>query len=92
MKDLDVLESKMKSRTKNFDEKYALAKLRLEIALQISQAREKAGLTQKELAVKLRTTQSVVSRIESGNQNLSLDMLYKIAEAVGKKRVSVMFG
>lgn len=92
MKDLDLLESKIKSRTKNFDQKYALAKMRLEIALQISQAREKAGLTQKELAHKLRTTQSVVSRIESGNQNLSLDMLYKIAGAIGKKHVSVMFG
>lgn len=89
MKDLEVLESKLRDRIKQFDEKYALAKMKLEIALQISDAREKAGLTQKQLATKLHTTQSVVSRIESGNQNLSLDMLYKVAEAVGKKQVLV---
>jgi len=86
-----MLERKMRRKIKRFDEKYALARMRLEVALQISDVREQAGLTQEELARKLKTTQSVISRIESGKQNLSLDMLYKIAEAVGKKQVQVAF-
>ena len=53
--------------------------------------REKAGLSQKDLALKLKTTQSVISRIENGKQNISLDMLQKIANALGKKSVHVSF-
>jgi len=34
-------------------------------------------------AARLKTTTSVVSRIESGNQNLSVDTVEKIAEALG---------
>ncbi len=65
--------------------------MRLELAIQIANEREKAGLSQKELAKKLKTTQSVISRIENGKQNISLDMLQKIANALGKKSVHVSF-
>ncbi len=91
MNDLDKLESKLRKQIKNFDEKYSTAKIRLELAIQIANEREKAGLSQKELAKKLNTTQSVISRIENGKQNISLDMLQKIANALGKKSVHVSF-
>lgn len=54
----------------------------LRIGVAISEAREKAGVSQDVLAKKLRTTQSVISRIEHGNQNLSLSMLAKIAHVL----------
>jgi len=91
MTDLELLETKLRKNIRAFDEKYLQAKSKLELALKIAAAREKAGLTQKQLAVKLKTTQSVISRIETGKQNLSVDMLYKIAEAVGKKEVYIAF-
>jgi ribosome-binding protein aMBF1 (putative translation factor) len=60
-----------------------------EVALQMQQAREKAGLTQAEIARRMKTTQSVVSRIESG-ANASLDTLLRYARACDR-RLQVKF-
>lgn len=54
----------------------------LVLADEISRAREKAGLTQSGLGQAIGTTQSVISRIENGGQNLTLAMLHKIATAL----------
>jgi len=45
-------------------------------------ARKQRGLTQHQLAELLNTSQSAVHRIEAGNQNLSLDMINRIATAL----------
>lgn len=91
MSDLDLLEKDLRKRIRNFDRRYSQAQARLAVALEIAREREKAGLSQRELATKLKTTQSVVSRIESGRQNVSLELLQRIAEAFGKRRVEVLF-
>lgn len=91
MSDLDLLEKKLRKKIKNFDKKYSAAKARLELAIKIANERQKAGITQKEFADKLKTTQSVISRIENGRQNISLDMLQRIAEALGKSEVIISF-
>ncbi len=91
MSDLDVLEKDLRKRVRNFDAKYSRAQARLNVALEITKERERAGLSQKQLATKLKTTQSVISRIESGRQNVSLELLQRLAEAFGKRRVEVMF-
>jgi UDP-N-acetylglucosamine 1-carboxyvinyltransferase len=70
---------KKKLKKKSFKKEFEGARSLMEVALSISKAREAAGLSQSQLASRLGTTQSVISRIESGNQNLSLDMLYRIA-------------
>jgi len=44
-------------------------------------------MTQAELAKKVGTQKSNISRLESGNYNPSLDFLVKISEALGKKLV-----
>ncbi|HKA55635.1 MAG TPA: helix-turn-helix domain-containing protein [Candidatus Binatia bacterium] len=52
----------------------------------IYDARTKAGLTQKQLATRLGTTQSVISRLESADyEGHSLGMLLRIAESLGQK-------
>ena len=91
MSDLDTLEKDLRKRVRNFDVKYSRAQARLNVALEITRERERAGLSQKQLASKLKTTQSVISRIESGKQNVSLELLQRLAEAFGKRRVEVMF-
>ncbi len=60
-------------------EAYDLADIEVRLALQINRARTKACLTQGQLAKAVGTTQSVISRIEAGNQNLTVRTLSKIA-------------
>ncbi|KQY59270.1 UDP-N-acetylglucosamine 1-carboxyvinyltransferase [Aeromicrobium sp. Root495] len=55
----------------------------------IRDARQHSGLTQAELATELSTTQSVVNRIEKGQQNLTLDTLARIGAALDSELVSV---
>jgi transcriptional regulator with XRE-family HTH domain len=53
------------------------------IGRQVAQARTKAGLTQAEMAERMGTTQSAVSRLESGRSVPSLRILEKVARATG---------
>lgn len=55
----------------------------LEIAYQILQLRKKKKISQAQLAKKIGTKQSNIARIESGQQNLSVETLDKIAGALG---------
>ena len=48
----------------------------------IRDARKHRGLTQTQLAELLSTSQGAVNRIEKGQQNLSLEMLARIGEAL----------
>src|SRR5918997_2887750 len=55
----------------------------------IRDARKHRGLTQTQLADVLGTSQSAVHRIEAGNQNLSLEMVNRIAGALDSTLISV---
>ncbi len=55
---------------------------RYEIISQIIQARKEKNLTQEELAKKIGTQKSNISRLESGNYNPSLDFLIKVANGL----------
>ena len=59
------------------------------IGLLIQEARVYRGMTQSELAEKLKTSQSAVNRIESGKQNLTLEMLTRISEVLSSEIISV---
>jgi DNA-binding XRE family transcriptional regulator len=57
-----------------------------DVALQISALREKAGLTQQDLAKLLGTSQQQISRLESpGYEGHSLSMLRRVAEVLHAK-------
>jgi UDP-N-acetylglucosamine 1-carboxyvinyltransferase len=55
----------------------------------IRDARKHRGWTQQQLAEVLGTSQSAVNRIERGHQNLSLEMLARIGEALDSPLVSI---
>jgi len=52
---------------------------------EIIMARKEKNLTQRDLAELIGTKQSNISRLESGNYNPTLDLLNRIALAVGKE-------
>ena len=54
-------------------------------------ARDRAGLTQKELAAKSGLTQANISNIEKGTTRPTIDSLKKIADATGRRLV-IQFG
>ena len=57
-----------------------------DIAMKVYKARIEAGLTQKELAARIGTQQSVISRIEDADyEGHSLSILRRITKALGKK-------
>jgi transcriptional regulator with XRE-family HTH domain len=59
-------------------------RLHAKVARQIFDLRTQAGLTQRELAKQIGTTQSVISRLEDADyEGHSLSMLRRIAEALG---------
>lgn len=55
----------------------------------IRDARQHRGWTQAQLADALGTSQSAVNRIERGNQNISLEMIARIGEALDSEIVSL---
>jgi len=56
-----------------------------EIREEIIRLRLQLGLSQKELAEKVGTKQSAISRLENGSYNPSITFLSKIAHALGKE-------
>jgi transcriptional regulator with XRE-family HTH domain len=54
------------------------------VARQIIEFRIKAKLTQSELAKRAHTSQVVISRLENGQANPSIDMLKRVSKALGK--------
>lgn len=62
-----------------------------DVALRLAKLREKAGLTQKELAQRVGTTQQQISRLESPSyEGHSLAMLRRVAQALGTQ-IRVVF-
>lgn len=49
----------------------------------LREARERAGLSQADVAARLGMTQSYVSRVERGDQNITLSACAAFAQAVG---------
>ena len=74
-----------------FAERFERAGEAWDVALQIAALREKAGLSQKGLARKLKTSQQQISRLESPSyEGHSLSMLRRVAKVLSAK-VRVVF-
>ena len=71
-------------RDPDFAERFKRAGEAWDVALQLAALREKAGLSQKDLARKLHTSQQNISRLESPSyESHSLTMLRRVAEVLG---------
>ena len=73
--------AKSKSFAKDFEEGYD----NFRIGYLLKQARKKAGITQEELATKLRTKKSAISRIENHSEDIRLSTLKNYLEALNRK-------
>lgn len=69
----------------SFKTAYEQKELRFKIIDILVSLRLQYKLTQGELAKKLGTTQTVISRIENGSVNVGIDFLQKLANAFNKK-------
>ena len=70
-------------RDPEFAERFKQAGEAWDVALQLASLREQAGLSQSELARRLKTTQQQVSRLESPSyEGHSLSMLRRVAAAL----------
>ena len=73
-------------KDENFQKAFDSEDFFARLAVQIARLREEQGLTQKDLARRLRTSQQTISRLEnSGNQSFSLATLLKLAHALHKR-------
>ena len=71
-------------RDPDFAERFKRAGEAWDVALQLAALREKAGLSQRDLARKLHTSQQQISRLESPSyEGHSLSMLRRVAEVLG---------
>jgi len=84
MSDLDrYIKSRKKTDpefARGFDEGYRDFK----IGVILRQAREEAGLTQEELADRVGTQKTAISRIENHAEDIKLSTIKKVAKALGK--------
>ena len=85
MSDLQKYIDKRKERDPEFNKGFDSGYEQFKIGALLKQAREEAGLTQEELAVKLNTKKSAISRIENHAEDIKLSTLDKFANALGKK-------
>ena len=65
---------------KDYDERFETFKL----GVLLKQARIEAGMTQEQIARKLKTSKSVISRMENHATDIRLSTLEKFAKAVGR--------
>ncbi len=76
---------KRKKTDSAFAKGYEEGYLNFKIGVILKMAREDAGMTQQEIAKKLKTNKSAISRIENHAEDIRLSTLKKYAGALGKK-------
>ena len=85
MDDLEKYIDKRKKRSPTFADGFETGYEQFKIGVMLRTAREEAGLSQDELAGRLRTKKSAISRIENHAEDIRLSTLEKFAEAIGKR-------
>lgn len=72
-------------KSPEFRKEYDKLAPRYDVINQIIEARKEQNMTQEELAKRMKTQKSNISRLESGNYNPSLDFLIRVAHCLGKE-------
>ena len=68
-----------------YRKEYAVLDEEFSLASAMIEARARAGLTQQQLAKRMRTTQAVIARLESGRSKPSTRTLERVAAATGMR-------
>ena len=90
MDDLDRYLARRNKIDPEFGRDYAEGYEKFKVGVLLKQAREEAGLTQEELARRLRTKKSAISRIENHADDIKVSTLERAALALGKRlRISL---
>lgn len=66
----------------DLDEAYEATRLAIDVGERVRDAREAAGLSQRELAARMSTSQAAVARLEAGGTGATLTTLQKVASAL----------
>ena len=85
MSDLKKYIKERKKRDKTFAKGFDDGYEQFKIGVVLRQAREDAGLTQEELAHRLKTRKTAISRIENHAEDIKLSTLERVAGALGKR-------
>ncbi len=85
MSDLKKYIVKRKERDSEFAENFNDGYQAFKIGAVLRQARESSGLTQEQLAEKLNTKKSAISRIENHAEDIRLSTLEKFAHVLGRE-------
>jgi HTH-type transcriptional regulator / antitoxin HipB len=85
MSDVQRYIKKRKKIDKDFADGFDTGYEQFKIGMVIKELRIKEGMTQEELAEKLHTKKSVISRMENHSEDIRLSTLNKVAEVFGKK-------
>ncbi len=85
MSDLKKYIAKRKTTDKEFAEGFEGGYEQFKIGVVLRQARESAGLTQEELATRLQTKKTAISRIENHAEDIKLSTLDRVAKALGRR-------
>ena len=85
MSDLKNYIEKRNLKNSNFEKMVEKEYENLKIGMIIKELREQKKMTQEELAKKLKTTKSAISRLENHAENMRLSTLEKVAEVFNKK-------
>jgi len=83
MNDVERYIEERSERDSEFAEDFEEGYVDFKIGVILRQAREAAGLTQEEVAKKLKTQKSAISRIENHANDVRLSTLRRYADAVG---------
>lgn len=83
--DLVPHEEVMKRFSKEEREEIEQGARHIKMAMELRRLRKNARISQAKLAHKMNVKREFISRLESGKQNITLDTLYRVGEAMGKK-------
>jgi ribosome-binding protein aMBF1 (putative translation factor) len=84
MSDFQRYKEKRKKQNPKFWAGYDKRFETFKLGVLLKQARQDAGLTQEQVAIKLKTTKSVISRIENHAIDIKLSTLEKFATSLGR--------
>lgn len=91
MSDVEKYIKKRKGRDAEFADGFEVGYSNFKIGIMLKQAREKAGMTQDDIARRLRTKRSSVSKIENHAEDMALSTIQRYARALGKNlRVEIL--